>query len=66
MTLCVCPVCGQRFESESSPAMPFCSDRCRRIDLHRWLGEKYSVPVEPSEDEEGFDDGRQSGEQPDD
>jgi len=26
--------------------MPFCSDRCRQIDLGRWLREKYSVPVE--------------------
>jgi hypothetical protein len=34
--------------------MPFCNDRCRRIDLGRWLGEEYSVPVEHSDDEDGF------------
>ena len=34
--------------------MPFCSDRCRRIDLHRWLGEQYSVPVERRDDDEEF------------
>jgi endogenous inhibitor of DNA gyrase (YacG/DUF329 family) len=32
--------------------MPFCSDRCRQIDLGRWLDEGYSVPVE----REGLDD----------
>jgi endogenous inhibitor of DNA gyrase (YacG/DUF329 family) len=30
--------------------MPFCGDRCRLIDLGRWLGEKFSVPVQRSED----------------
>jgi endogenous inhibitor of DNA gyrase (YacG/DUF329 family) len=29
--------------------MPFCSERCRMIDLGRWLGEKYAVPVEREE-----------------
>jgi len=24
--------------------MPFCSDRCRQIDLGRWLSEGYAVP----------------------
>jgi endogenous inhibitor of DNA gyrase (YacG/DUF329 family) len=34
--------------------MPFCTDRCRQIDLGRWLREVYSVPVErKDEDEEG-------------
>jgi uncharacterized protein len=35
--------------------MPFCSERCRLIDLKRWLGEEYSVPdrlADPDEDEE--------------
>jgi len=26
--------------------MPFCSERCRQIDLGKWLNEEYSVPVE--------------------
>jgi endogenous inhibitor of DNA gyrase (YacG/DUF329 family) len=25
---------------------PFCSERCRLIDLGRWLGEKYRIPLE--------------------
>ena len=40
-----CPICGKQFEMPSSPAPPFCSDRCRQIDLGRWLKEGYSVPA---------------------
>ena len=47
-----CPVCRKAFDLEVSPAMPFCSDRCRQIDLGRWLNEEYSVPVEPDPNEE--------------
>jgi hypothetical protein len=28
------------------PDYPFCSARCRKIDLGRWLGEKYRIPAE--------------------
>jgi endogenous inhibitor of DNA gyrase (YacG/DUF329 family) len=27
--------------------MPFCSERCRTIDLGRWLGENYGLPAMP-------------------
>jgi endogenous inhibitor of DNA gyrase (YacG/DUF329 family) len=29
-----------------SLAAPFCSDRCRQIDLGRWFDEKYILPIE--------------------
>ncbi len=32
--------------------MPFCSERCRRVDLGRWLEEQYGLPSEPEEEEE--------------
>jgi endogenous inhibitor of DNA gyrase (YacG/DUF329 family) len=50
MATLVCPVCKAKFDSQASTAMPFCSDRCRNIDLSRWLGENYSIPVAPDED----------------
>jgi endogenous inhibitor of DNA gyrase (YacG/DUF329 family) len=31
------------------PAFPFCSERCRTIDLGRWLGERYRLPEGPEE-----------------
>ncbi|MCE5266601.1 MAG: DNA gyrase inhibitor YacG [Planctomycetaceae bacterium] len=48
-----CPVCRREFKAEESKAMPFCSERCRVIDLGRWLDEKYSVPDEGETPEEG-------------
>lgn len=30
--------------------MPFCSERCRLIDLGRWLDERYGLEVEPEEE----------------
>ncbi len=45
-----CPTCGQKFDSDKSPAMPFCSVRCRQIDLGRWLNEDISIPFRESED----------------
>jgi endogenous inhibitor of DNA gyrase (YacG/DUF329 family) len=45
-----CPVCQREFEKESSTAVPFCSERCRTIDLGRWLGETYRLPGAPDPD----------------
>lgn len=49
----LCPVCKKEFDKGKSPAMPFCSDRCRTIDLGRWLDEDYALPSIPDpEDDE--------------
>jgi endogenous inhibitor of DNA gyrase (YacG/DUF329 family) len=47
-----CPVCRREFEKTDSSALPFCSERCRTIDLGRWLGESYSVPSVPDPEAE--------------
>jgi len=41
-----CPSCERAFTT--SPARPFCSERCKLIDLGRWLGEEYAVAGEPA------------------
>ena len=49
-----CPVCGLVMEGQSPaewPHFPFCSARCRTIDLGRWLGEKYRIDVPEAEGE---------------
>lgn len=51
MALVLCPTCGLPFESTEASAMPFCSERCRLIDLGRWLNEEPRLPVEPGDDE---------------
>jgi hypothetical protein len=35
-----------------NPAFPFCSDRCRLLDLGKWLGEEYRVPGRRAGDDE--------------
>ncbi len=39
-----CPVCNQRTTKEENPYRPFCSERCKLIDLGRWAGEEYRIP----------------------
>jgi hypothetical protein len=41
-----CPICGKEVAPED-PCMPFCSDRCRTIDLGNWASEKYKIEGEP-------------------
>ena len=52
-----CLICQKEFESDASKALPFCSERCRTIDLGRWLGEKYQLPIEREEGDQA-DEGR--------
>ena len=37
-----CPICKKKI-SLSSPDFPFCSDRCRTLDLGNWADEKYVI-----------------------
>ena len=57
MTTITCPICGKQFDSDRTPTMPFCSIRCKQIDLGRWMDERYALPHDANEDEldEQFD-----------
>ncbi len=40
-----CAICGRPVPPRSgNRAFPFCSDRCRLVDLAMWLGEEYRIP----------------------
>ena len=56
-----CPTCGAPVEwSAASPFRPFCSDRCKLIDLGAWAAEDFRMPAEaPPEDAEFGDPKRQ-------
>jgi uncharacterized protein len=42
-----CPRCGNRASLETTNAWrPFCSERCKMIDLGKWASEQYSIPAE--------------------
>ncbi|MBV9761378.1 MAG: DNA gyrase inhibitor YacG [Acidobacteriaceae bacterium] len=53
MAIVHCPICKKE-AVEGSPYIPFCSDRCRLIDLGNWASEKYvvSTPAERDDLEE--------------
>ena len=48
-----CPECGRPSVREH---YPFCSSRCRDIDLNRWLSGSYAIPVADDETKAGDDD----------
>ncbi len=39
-----CPVCKRKTTWEENPYRPFCSERCKLIDLGKWAMEEYKVP----------------------
>jgi hypothetical protein len=43
-----CPICARPVVP---PHRPFCSARCRQVDLGRWFGEVYRVPVAEEPDD---------------
>jgi endogenous inhibitor of DNA gyrase (YacG/DUF329 family) len=47
-----CPTCGKAFDRTASRSLPFCSARCKQIDLGRWLNEEQRVPYDRLPDEE--------------
>jgi len=53
-----CPTCAKKVEWTAEKFRPFCSERCKQIDLGAWAEEKYTIPaVSPldPDDVEGLD-----------
>lgn len=48
-----CPICKKPVEM-GDPYMPFCSERCRIVDLGNWASDKYviSSDIDPESEEE--------------
>jgi endogenous inhibitor of DNA gyrase (YacG/DUF329 family) len=44
-----CPICGKPATEASKP---FCSERCRDVDLNRWLSDSYRIPAAKDDDED--------------
>jgi hypothetical protein len=47
-----CPECGKETEYKGNPSRPFCSERCKLIDLGKWAGERYRLPTKEQPSEE--------------
>ena len=46
-----CPACGEKAAFEPwNPWRPFCSERCRMVDLGAWASESYRIPAQPDEE----------------
>ena len=41
-----CPICAK---PSAQKYHPFCSPRCAQIDLNRWFGGNYAIPVKEDE-----------------
>ena len=56
-----CPVCKKETTWTKNPFRPFCSDRCRLMDLGRWASEEYRIAGE----KKSIDEGREGDEKKD-
>lgn len=60
-----CPYCGKdTIYSPANESRPFCSERCRLLDLGEWADGKYAIPVSnnASPDQEDVVDGDKDSE----
>ncbi|MEW6214374.1 MAG: DNA gyrase inhibitor YacG [Nitrospirota bacterium] len=48
----ICPICKNTTTWEENPWRPFCSERCKLIDLGKWISEEYRIAGEKAESEE--------------
>ncbi len=55
-----CVICGQQFEK--SEFYPFCSMRCKNVDLNRWFSEVYFVPEKVTDEKNNENSAGQSTE----
>ena len=44
-----CPICGK---PATEASQPFCSERCRDVDLNRWLSGSYAIPGKPDAEDD--------------
>ncbi len=54
-----CPACGgESIYAPSNPFRPFCSERCKNMDLGAWASEDFRVPDETPPDDLPFGDAK--------
>ncbi len=55
-----CPICKAQVDSDANREFPFCSERCRLMDLGAWASEKYVVSDPIFDEEELREAGRRT------
>ena len=53
-----CPICKKPTDSDANADFPFCSERCKLLDLGAWASEKYVIS-EPVIDESNSENSNQ-------
>ncbi|HTN47954.1 MAG TPA: DNA gyrase inhibitor YacG [Burkholderiaceae bacterium] len=57
MATVLCPTCGASVAwSALSPFRPFCSERCKLIDLGAWASDRYAISAQPTDEGDEPDD----------
>jgi hypothetical protein len=62
VTKITCPLCRKKTRWENNPFKPFCSERCKLIDLGKWASEEYRVPGEKKDIPDADGDEKNNGE----
>lgn len=47
-----CPICRNETTWQNNPYRPFCSERCKMVDLGRWASGEYRIPDKPAPESE--------------
>lgn len=51
----MCPICGEHAKVRAeNKVFPFCSSRCKAVDLGKWLDEEYRIPVDDASPEDAL------------
>jgi endogenous inhibitor of DNA gyrase (YacG/DUF329 family) len=45
-----CPTCHRELQWDTAPFRPFCSERCRLMDLGAWLSEQHAIPGDAAQE----------------
>jgi endogenous inhibitor of DNA gyrase (YacG/DUF329 family) len=59
-----CPICSKKMEIQTIndlPSFPFCSERCKLIDLGRWIDGGYTIPGREKGNMLAEDEGEEPG-----
>ena len=57
----ICPKCRNITTWEENPYRPFCSERCKLIDLGAWADEEYRIAGRKEEEEDEDERSREEG-----
>jgi endogenous inhibitor of DNA gyrase (YacG/DUF329 family) len=47
-----CPRCGKETDTVDNPFRPFCSERCKMVDLGNWLSGSYRIPTKETPEDD--------------